>query len=574
MSHTADMIHRCRLLIALLICILLVGMHAAAMADTLAQAAEAARTADSLNSQLSALYDLSVRYAAELENGGWNTDLTFEPAGEIPEPFLPDPETATDSDTLPEELKEAKFITLYANNITGHVFLLGDFQVRLPEINRASSVEEADAVLLLSEQLTDRQDYTGPASNRVYEVFVAPKGGPVVRLYTRVTSPPIIGSGPLTGEKVSMERLWRGIQPAFRGADITLEYPEGTASFRITGEGCCMTGLEGAFVSYSIPQTVHGYPVLGIEKIWCDTLEQLTLPEGLTYISGDYAINCSRLKHMNFPSTLKRITGHYALDCPLQELNLNEGLEEIGSASIMGGHALEVYIPSTLTVMPESFLNQGACQPWIVIPDGVTRLERRFLWVSHWVQVVYIPESVVSFGDQIMTDQNLRIYTPDGSPASAWAEKNGHEWVACDHPENMPHPDLRYTENYTYFVNEDNEAVLLKYTGQDSEIVIPDSLDGHPVVRVSFRVFSGLDSLESLRLPDTVRTLEDYAVSDCPRLRTLFIPASVASMEKNAVDGCGHCVIYAPEGSAAHAWTKQNKLNGEKYEWAAWNEAE
>ena len=427
---------------------------------------------------------------------------------------------------------------------------------------------------ILSERLADRQDYIGTASDRVYEVFAAPRNGAAVCLYTKITTPPLMGSGFLSGEKVSLERLWHGIQPAFYGKEMTVEYPEGIASFRITGDGCCITGLEGEFTSYGIPQEVNGYPVLGIEKIWCDTLEELSLPEGMTYISGDSAVRCGQLKHMNFPSTLKRITGKYALDCPLLELDLNEGLEEIGSASVMGGHALSVHIPSTLTVLPESFLNQGACQPWIVIPDGVTGLSRRFLWVSHWVQYVYVPESVVSFGDQIMTDKNLRIYTPEGSPASRWAESSGHKWIACDNPENMPHPEVRYSEDFTYFVNEEDEAVLLKYTGQAGGLTVPDRLDGHPVIRIYIHAFEGLESLVSLRFSGTVRVLDNYAVRDCRRLKSLYIPASVERMDNNAVDNCRRCVIYAPEGSAAHRWTNQEKLNGEKYQWADWNEAE
>ena len=112
------------------------------------------------------------------------------------------------------------------------------------------------------------------------------------------------------------------------------------------------------------------------------------------------------------------------------------------------------------------------------MPDGVTRLERRFLWVNHWVRYVWIPESVSFFGDQIMTDGAVRIYTPEGSAASRWAAERGHEWVACEKPEDMPKPEVCYEGEYTYYVNEEDETILLEYAGQDEEVAVPDKLGG------------------------------------------------------------------------------------------------
>ena len=512
--------------------------------EPLETAAEAVQSAATVDEQLAEMYDLSVTYASDLENGGWDVNMTIDPADSTLNSMIPSVEDAEDADGLPETLKDAKFIALYRYGADDNPVLLGDFQVRLPQANRAVSAAEADAILLLTERFETRNDYVGSASDRVYEIYAVPIGGKAIRIYEKITTPPIMGSGPLSGEKVSMEALWRGIQPMFYGAEITVGYPEGTAYFRITGEGCCMTGLEGDFKEFEIPQSVNGYPVQGIEKIESDTLETLTLPEGISYISGDYAISCKNLENMNFPSTLKRITGNYAIDntTPLTDLELNEGLEEIGEVSILGGSSiLRIHIPSTLTVMPRSFLNQGAHCLWLVIPDGVTSIQHRFLWVNGRVQYVYIPASVTSFGEEIMDDESVKIYTPENSAAARWAADNGHECIICERPEDMPHPEVAYSDDFTYFVNEKEEAVLLKYTGEDVDVVVPDELGGHPVVSVYSVAFFQLGDLHSVHLPESVRRLYPLAFWYCDQLETVYTTADETGI--NAIDHCPLCEI-------------------------------
>ena len=208
--------------------------------ETLETAVEAVKSAATVDEQLAELNDLSVSYASDLENGRWDVNMTIDPADSTLNLLIPTVEGSEDSDGLPEALQAAKFIALYRYGADDTPFLLGDFQVRLPQANRAASTAEADAILLLTERFETRSDYVGSASNRVYDIYVVPIGGKAIRIYEKITTPPIMGSGSLSGEKVSLEALWHGIQPVFFGSEITVTHPEGTASFRITGEGCSM----------------------------------------------------------------------------------------------------------------------------------------------------------------------------------------------------------------------------------------------------------------------------------------------------------------------------------------------
>ncbi len=507
----------------------------------LASASEAVGAASTLNEQLALLYDLSFVCAAELENGGWNTGLTLAPAQPFPEDLLP-AEDMEESELTPADFEGSKFIAIYDDQ--GDYRLLGDFQVRIPEAMRAVSLEEADAVLCLVHTTRARSDYTGPADNRLYCAYIYHRGsGVCVKVYHALTTPPVTGTGPLSGEHLSLAELWNGVRPWFYGV-IELAYPEGTASYRITGRSCCLTGLSGAFVRYEIPSEVQGHPVTGIEAVNSDTLEELTVPEGVVWIRS---VKGKNLRRMNFPSTLRRIEDYVSRD--LEEAVLNEGLEEISDFSLLYGCGEAFTLPSTLKKLGRGSLEYGVDCPFLVIPDGITKLPDYFLSSKGKALCVYIPAGVTSFGTDLLDRGTVLIYTPEGSRASAWATSMGYEWIACASPEDMPKP--RYAEDggFEYAVVE-GEAVLAGYSGGEACVRIPEVLGDCPVTVVRSYAFNNNGTMRAVLFPETVRRTEGSAVFRCRALEAAFVPASVANFHLQTVFDCGDVVVYAAPGSA------------------------
>lgn len=545
---------------------------ALAAGDTLADMAEICWAAETLDEQLALLNELASRYAGELETGGWDVSLICYPVGDIPPSLIPDYDSAVSADTLPDALKGKKFVAVYDN--VGRYSLLGDYYARLPEEMRAASLEEAGAVLCLRHYTTARSDYTGPASNRHYDVYAADlSGGGVWRIFSVTTIPPVSGYGALSGETRSMQDLWSGVRKAFFGT-LTVSYPEGIATFRVTGDTCCIVGLEGGFTHYEIPAEVEGYPVTGIERIKNDTLESLTLPEGVVYIENAerYALWCKNLTSMNFPSTLRRI-GTYA-DChfPITALELNEGLEEIGDFTFCGGDSVtSLSLPSTLKSMGDGFLEYGAHVPAVIVPGSVTRLPRYFLMDTGWVIAAYVPASVTAFADENLlacSREKLRIFTPEGSPASVWAEARDYIWYPCESPEDMPEYGLGEEDGFTYaYLGE--EAFLLTYAGGAEEAVIPETLGGRPVTVIHSCAFFRNGSVRSIRVPKTVYEIQSSAFAECTVLEALYIPAGVTRLGSSGLISYSQkktCTLCAPEGSLVQAWAVENGCLWEPWE--------
>lgn len=78
---------------------------------------------------------------------------------------------------------------------------------------------------------------------------------------------------------------------------------------------------------------------------------------------------------------------------------------------------------------------------------------------------------------------------------------------------------------YTYF-NEDNnrtEAVIQGYRGSDSDVVIPNSIDGFVVTAISMYAFSWRSDLASITIPSTIQSIGEDAFLECDGLKKVYV---------------------------------------------------
>lgn len=78
---------------------------------------------------------------------------------------------------------------------------------------------------------------------------------------------------------------------------------------------------------------------------------------------------------------------------------------------------------------------------------------------------------------------------------------------------------------YTYFNEENNrtEAVIQGYRGSDSDVVIPNSIDGFVVTAISMYAFSGRSDLASITIPSTIQSIGDDAFLECNGLKKVYV---------------------------------------------------
>lgn len=106
--------------------------------------------------------------------------------------------------------------------------------------------------------------------------------------------------------------------------------------------------------------------------------------------------------------------------------------------------------------------------------------------------------------------------------------------------ENTPPEDAITVPQYTseeYFVYEvsDGYAVISDYTGSDTEVNIPETINGLTVKKIGERAFYHHLEITKITIPDTVTYMSDGAFSDCTSLVEINFPEKL--------EGVGYAIL-------------------------------
>ena len=121
-------------------------------------------------------------------------------------------------------------------------------------------------------------------------------------------------------------------------------------------------------------------------------------------------------------------------------------------------------------------------------------------------------------------------------------------------------------DGFRYYINEKSEAVITRYIGGESNVVVPSALGGHKVTAIAPLAFSSLkstvysglvfaddryiaeDLLVSVSLPDTVKTIGKYAFAQNHSLEKINIPTGVERISAECFFNCDSLTnIVLPE---------------------------
>ena len=120
-----------------------------------------------------------------------------------------------------------------------------------------------------------------------------------------------------------------------------------------------------------------------------------------------------------------------------------------------------------------------------------------------------------------------------------------------------------------YDLNATGDGIVLKLITGGDRIVIPETIEGYPVVEIGGgdRVINGTPT--EIVLPRTVRKIGANAFFDCRRLVTINFPSGLKEIGNNAFQYCRNLVsIDLPEGLeiiGSSAFDNCEKLNSIKF---------
>ncbi len=253
--------------------------------------------------------------------------------------------------------------------------------------------------------------------------------------------------------------------------------PEYIDGYRVVSIG------EGAFrgrtmKGVTIPNSVERIGNDAFNK--CSGLESIDIPDSVGYIGSKAFNGCMNLKHVTLPAALKNIESETFRDCTsLESVKIGDSLESIGA-----------YAFANCSSLKEIGYYAGTMEEW-------EKINKENGWD-------------VDTGD-------YTVYCTDGN-----VDKNASQ----------------SSKVFSYNVISGTECEITEYHGNDTHVVIPESIDGYRVVAIGGSAFAGRENITMVTLPNSVETIGDDAFIGCHNLVNITLGEGVTSIGMNAFNAC------------------------------------
>ena len=321
-----------------------------------------------------------------------------------------------------------------------------------------------------------------------------------------------------------------------------------------------ITKYQGNVSALSIPDTLDGYPVVGIAASVFKNNKQLrvvVIPDSVTKIDnnafaacsnlitiilsknitsiGEHAFNnCSALTSIEIPKSLEKTgTSVYGkadngifVGCNnLKKITFEEGTTRIANSLFANCAGIEqMTIPATVTeIQQEAFYGCKNLQR-IIIPNSVTNIGSNAFAADSLLKEVIIPDSVTKIDNNAFAGcSNLErvILSKNITSIGEHAFNNCSALTSIEIPKS-----LEKTGTSVYgkadngiFVGCNN---LKKITFEEGTTRIANSL------------FANCAGIEQMTIPATVTEIQQEAFYGCKNLQRIIIPNSVTSIGSNA----------------------------------------
>ena len=332
------------------------------------------------------------------------------------------------------------------------------------------------------------------------------------------------------------------------------------------GDGVTITGYTGSAKSLVIPSELGGKPVteIGIFAFaLCDSLTEVTIPEGVTSIGNAAFSGCSSLTEVTIPKSVTSIGDSAFYNCDALKTVYYGGSQtdwgkiSIGSdndpllkAEIICAIQESNGFAYTVTGDEATITGYTGSAKNLVIPSElggkpVTAIADKAFY-GYRTPNIYIPKTIKAIGEyafaRTVSSDEFRFICYEGTEKE-WANiavQEGNEELDPEYADDTPWFRL-YECNLSgdmVYQASDDAATLVRYFGADSKVDIPAELGGKPVTSIGEYAFVYCNSLTEVTIPEGVTSIGEWAFEGCSNLTKAIIPEGVTSIGKGAFLSC------------------------------------
>ena len=243
----------------------------------------------------------------------------------------------------------------------------------------------------------------------------------------------------------------------------------------------------------------------------CSSLASVIIPGSVTSI-GDYAFRyCSGLTSIVIPGSVTSIGNGTFRYCT--------GLTGIE-------------IPNSVTSIGECAFERCTGLTSIAIPNSVTSIGRSAFASCSGLTSIVIPNSVTSIGDYAFSNCEGIKTVVNFSELTFTKGSSAYGHIAY-YAAQVINASNGYVDAGFVFGSVDGANTLLRYVGEDTDLVLPADCKGESY-EIGENAFSGCTGLSSIVIPGCVTAIGNSAFSGCRALASIEIPNSVTSVGDDA----------------------------------------
>ncbi len=296
----------------------------------------------------------------------------------------------------------------------------------------------------------------------------------------------------------------------------------------------------------------------------CVDITHITLPEGLVTIGDSAFADCTALTDISIPGSVTDIGSSAFSGCSaLTDIVIPEGVTSVKYYTFGGCSSLtDATIPASVTEIGSYAFNSCSSLTTIEIPENVTLIGEYAFSSCYRLMNVTIPEKVTfissytfaycsnltsitihngitAIASQAFADcyKLIEVVNKSSINIVLGSYENGHVAYYAKHLINDESESNIIKQGDYVFYKDTDKYYLISYTGTDTDIVLPDNINGNSYEIYNY-AFYRFDNLTSVTILEGVTSIGNCVFTLCSNLMSVSISESVSSIGISAFSSC------------------------------------